>query len=329
MIDLLKKEQANDNNKLEYCNQKLDSMDAERKTLERSISNSEKTIADAQDALNSLTSDIQSLVAGIDALDKSVAEASDQRKNEHQNYETLMSQDTAATELIRLARNRLYKFYAPKMYVPPQQRELSAEDRIMVNIGGTAPPTPAPGGIAGTDITALVQISMRMHSNDANTDAPEAPGAYKKSEQSTGVVAMLDLLLQDLQKEMTVAKTEEAEAQTDYVQMLADSAAKRKADSKSLTEKSSAKADVEAALQVHSDEKASTTKQLMVVANILRSTHFECDWLLQYHSMRKDARDHEIASLVNARAVLSGADYSLLETHVRSQRVRSFLEARK
>ena len=83
----------------------------------------------------------------------------------------------------------------------------------MVNNGGTAPPTPAPGGIAGTGITALLQVSMHVHSQETRATPPEAPGAYKKSEESKGVIAMMDLVIQDLQKEMTVERTEEAEAQ--------------------------------------------------------------------------------------------------------------------
>jgi hypothetical protein len=329
MINVLKQEQADDDRKLEFCNEQLDSKTDERKSLERSVSDSEKAIAETKDIIDTLSSEIEALVAGIKSLDKSVADASEQRKTEHADFETLMAQDTAATELIGLAKNRLYKFYEPKMYLPAPKRELSAEDRIMVGIGGTAPPTPAPGGIAGTDITAFVQVSMHVHFKSARAGPPEAPGAYVKSEESKGPIAMLALLVQDLEKEMTVAETEEQDAQNDYEQMLKDSKAKRTADSSSLTERSSAKADAEAALQAHHDDKASSTRQLLATLQVIQSTHLECDWLLNYHTMRKEARDNEIDSLKNAKAVLSGADYSLLETRVRSLRVHRFLAAHK
>jgi len=331
MIDVLKQEQADDDRKLEFCNEQLDSKTDERKGLERSVSDSEKAIAETKDIIDTLSSEIEALVAGIKSLDNSVADASEQRKTEHADFETLMAQDTAATELIGLAKNRLYKFYEPKMYLPAPKRELSAEDRIMVGIGGTAPPTPAPSGIAGTDITALVQVSMHVLFKNARAGPPEATRAYMyvKSEESKGPIAMMDLLVQDLDKEMTVAQTEEQDAQKDYEQMLKDSKAKRTADSSSLTERSSAKADAEAALQAHQDDKASSTRQLLATLQVIQSTHLECDWLLNYHSMRKEARDNEIDSLKNAKAVLSGADYSLLETRVRSLRVRRFLAANK
>ena len=60
---------------------------------------------------------------------------------------------------------------------------------------------------------------------------------------------MIDLLVKDLDKEMTVATTEEKDAQADYEQMMKDSAEKRAEDSKSLANKESALADMQAALE--------------------------------------------------------------------------------
>merc|ERR1712151_50098 len=92
-----------------------------------------------------------------------------------------------------------------------------------------------------------------------------------------------------------------------------DSAAKRTADSQSLTEKGSAKADTEAQLQAHASAKAAGGKELMATMAYISSLHAECDWLLQYFDVRKEARAGEVESLKRAKAVLSGADFSLLQ----------------
>merc|ERR1712084_35096 len=118
----------------------------------------------------------------------------------------------------------------------------------------------------------------------------------------------------DLAKEMTEAETEEKDAQSDYEQMMSDSAAKRTVDSKSLTEKGSAKADTEAKLQAHASAKASSGKELMATMKYISSLHAECDWLLQYFDVRKQARAGEVDALQKAKAILSGANYSLLQT---------------
>ena len=73
---------------------------------------------------------------------------------------------------------------------------------------------------------------------------------------------MIDLLVKDLDKEMTVAKAEEKDAQGDYEQMMSDSAEKRAADSKSLGNKEGALANMQASLERDTDGKASATKEL-------------------------------------------------------------------
>merc|ERR1719272_1611853 len=139
-----------------------------------------------------------------------------------------MSSDTAAKELLAMAKNRLNKFYNKALYKAAPKRELSEEDRIVVNEGGTLAPTAAPGGISGTGVTVMSQIPP----------PPETFGAYsKKSGESTGVIAMIDLLIKDLDKEMTEASTQEKDSQADYEQLMKDSAAKRAEDSKALTDK--------------------------------------------------------------------------------------------
>merc|ERR1719171_2851108 len=93
-----------------------------------------------------------------------------------------------------------------------------------------------------------------------------------------------------------------------------DSAEKRAEDTKMLAEKEGAKADMEADLSKAKDDKMATTKELMATKQYIAQLHGECDWLLQYFDQRKEARDSEIDAMGKAKAVLSGADYSLIET---------------
>jgi len=325
MVSVLKKEQTDDDDKKEYCGVSFDAADDKKKGLERSISDSEAAIEVAQESLSTFESEIKGLKQAIKDLDKQVAEATEQRKAEHEDFNELMAQDSAAKELLGVAKNRLNKFYNPKLYKAAPKRELSEQDRIAVSMGGTAPPTPAPGGIAGTGVAVLAQVSAhtdrRQHSVDAPAPPPDAVPAYnKKSEETTGVVAMMDILIKDLDKEMTEAETEEKDAQADYEQMTKDSAAKRATDSKSLSDKMSAKADTEAALQAHQEDKVSAGKELMATTQYISSLHAECDWLVKYYDMRKEARSSEIDALGKAKAVLSGADFSLMQTGGRSLR---------
>merc|ERR1740130_2549985 len=252
------------------------------------------------------TSEIAALGATIKALDKSVAAATEQRKDENEDFTGLMASDSAATELLSFAKNRLNKFYNPKLYKAPPARELSDEDRATLAAGGTLAPVAAAGGIAGTGVTVLAQVAPGA--------APEAPGAYKKkSEESGGVIAMIDLLIKDLDKEMTVAKAEETNAQGDYETMMKDAAEKRAEDSKSLANKEAALADNQASLEQDTEAKSSATQELGATLQYVQSLHGECDWLLQYFGVRKEARTSEIDALGKAKAVLSGADFAFVQ----------------
>merc|ERR1719389_1522373 len=141
MVVTLKKEQVDDDNKKEYCIMELDLADDKKKVVERAISDSEKAIAEVEEGVATVTEEIEALEAGIAALDKSVAEATEQRKEENAEYTELMAGNTAAKELILFAKNRLNKFYNPKMYKPPPKRELTEQERITLNMGGTLAPT--------------------------------------------------------------------------------------------------------------------------------------------------------------------------------------------
>merc|ERR1719243_157832 len=119
---------------------------------------------------------------------------------------------------------------------------------------------------------------------------------------------------------MTEAKTMETDSQMDYEQAMQDAAEKRALDTKALADKGKAKATAQADLEATSEEKKATAKTLMATLEHIQSLHAECDWLLQYFEVRKEARSGEVESLKTAKAVLSGTDFSLLET---SQATRS------
>merc|ERR1712113_952687 len=151
MVANLKKEQEDDDAKKAYCEKSLDTTDDKKKVLEQSIADSEVAIEQMEGSIAKMTEEITALEAGIKALDKAVAEATAQRKAENADYKELTMDNNNAKEVLLWAKNRLNKFYNPKLYKPPPKRDLDTAEQITVNFGGTVPTT-APGGIAGTGI---------------------------------------------------------------------------------------------------------------------------------------------------------------------------------
>jgi len=322
MVVTLKKEQVADDEKKEYCDEQFDITEDKKKELELDIGDKDKEIDDIKSMLETVDEEIAALEDSIKSLDKSVAVATAQRKDEYADFQVLMANNKGAKELILFAKNRMQKFYNPKLYKPPPKRELSEEERITLNMGGTLAPTNPPGGIAGTGV-GFVQI--RAHERvqrDAPPPPPPGASAHKKSEASGGVLAMMDMLVADIDKEMLAAEMEEKDSQDDYEKLMLETSEKRATASKTLTDKTAAKADGEANLQALTDAKEALGTELKATMDYLTSLHGECDWLLQYYDKRKEARASEIDAMGKAKAVLKGADYSLLQTGVKVKSLR-------
>merc|ERR1719188_730737 len=277
MITLLGEEQHSDDDKKAHCEKTIKELSDSKADLERSIEDQEAANAEAKDSLETLNAEIKALSDGIVALDKAVAEATEQRKEENADYTALIAQDSAAKELLEFAKNRLNKFYNPTQYKAP----------------------PKESGFA--------QVSA--HSFAAPPPPPETFGAYsKKSDESSGVIGMIDTMVADLTKEMTEAKMTEKHAQEDYETDMKDSAEKRKADSTSIAEKEKAKAELESQLQEGKEHKMAQFKRLMATDKTLTETKGDCEWLLMNYEKRAEARAAEQASLKKDIEVLNGAE---------------------
>jgi predicted nucleic acid-binding Zn-ribbon protein len=304
MMALLKKEQGDDDDKKEYCLSEIDSTEDKTKVLEHELSDTETAISSATEKIAVLTEEIAATEVAIKSLDESVKEATAIRKEENAEYKELMQSDGAAKELLLFAKNRLNKFYNPKLYNPPAKVELSEMGAISRDM-------------------SFVQVREHAQLKSNVEPPPETWDAYaKKSEQSTGVIAMIDLLVKDLDTEMTEAKVEEDNSQEEYGKTIADAKTDRTGLSKTLKSKTAAKADLTADLETLKSDKKSTTAELMATEKYMSDIHSDCDWLLKYFDVRAEARSGEIESLDKAKAILSGADYSLVQRGSRSLRRR-------
>mmetsp|Transcript_76813 Transcript_76813/g.132923 ORF Transcript_76813/g.132923 Transcript_76813/m.132923 type:complete len:113 (-) Transcript_76813:53-391(-) len=98
-----------------------------------------------------------------------------------------------------------------------------------------------------------------------------------------------------------------------YEKFMAEAAEKRATMSQASVDKESALAETESDVLVSKDSFKEKKGAAMGLAKYVGSLHGECDWLLKYHGTRAAARTGEIESLDKAKAVLSGADYSLIQ----------------
>merc|ERR1719411_1237142 len=106
---------------------------------------------------------------------------------------------------------------------------------------------------------SFATVALHESGSAAPPPPPETWGAYKKkTEDANGILGMMQMMISDVEKEITESKTEEENAQEEYDTLIADSGEKRRMDSQSLSDKESAKADLEKSLQQNAQEEYDT-----------------------------------------------------------------------
>merc|ERR1719274_313651 len=130
MEQVLTKEQKDDDSTKAFCDKDLAKSAAEKKDTEEAIAASEAFIEETTAEAAATAEEIASLQKEIKALDKAVAEATEQRKEEHADFLVFQQQSNAALQLVDKAKNRLFKFYRPTMYKEAPKQELTEEEKI-------------------------------------------------------------------------------------------------------------------------------------------------------------------------------------------------------
>merc|ERR1719465_322613 len=150
-----------------------------------------------------------------------------------------------------------------------------------------------------------------MHSDVAPPPAPDMPTSLvQKNAKSAGVIGMMDTIVKDLSNDMKDMEYEEKTAQKDYAELMADSQETRAGDTKALTGKQTTKAETENQLMTTKEVRSATATDLKQVQTVIQDLHAACDFTMQNFDLRKEARTNEVEGLKNAKAVLSGANFS-------------------
>merc|ERR1719214_24268 len=284
MVEVLEGEQVQDDKQDVWCLDELDKAAEEIKATEVDLEQVRAAIDEGRDGVSNVASEIEAIKAGLAELDKSVAEATEQRKKEHQEYIDSAAMNQATVELIGMAKNRMNKFYNPTLYKEPEKTE---------------------------DEDFFAQVAIRRA---APGPAPEMPsGEYKKSESSDGVINMIDEMITDVKGEMAEAKRDEAEAQKHYEQDMKDAATKRSDDSKLVVTKEGEKAEKTTKLEETKESKRTKKGQLEVLEDKIDNLHKTCDFLIAEYAKIKEQRTKEEEGLKASKAVLSGAKVGFLQ----------------
>merc|ERR1719335_62674 len=128
MVTLLGKQQVEDEKQKTYCEDELDKAADEEAATKTKLAQVTATIMEQQDEISAAMEEINTLTSEIAELDKAVADATNQRKEEHQMYVETMQMNEVAKGLVEKAKNRMNKFYNPTLYKAPPNTEMRKEE---------------------------------------------------------------------------------------------------------------------------------------------------------------------------------------------------------
>jgi len=310
MIKLLKEEQTSDETTQTWCQDELRKNAAEDKETTTNIASLTSQIEALEAAIAEHNETIEKKNTEVAQLDKSVADATEQRKKENEEFNALIALNNSAVQLVEKAKNKLNRFYNPGQYKAPEERELTEEERLLQGAGQDIGDTTAETKIAGTEQTAFLQTRSEVDAPEL-PPAPETYGEHKnKGQKSNSVIALLSLMQNDLKKETQAAQHEEKTAQRDYETLVADAAKQRAECEQTVADSQGAIAEAEESRNAASTDKSSQETHLSELKQTNENLHKECDFILEHFEERREARTTEIDGLTTAKSVLSGADFN-------------------
>merc|ERR1719375_147571 len=228
LIATLETEEGDDLKTKEQCEKERMDNTQEAKKVAKEIDTNVETIDRLTAQIEAANKTIQTIAAEIQDLEVEIRDAGDNRAKENKEYMAAEADDMAAVELIESAKGVLEKFYEEAglkfAQMHAQVRRVKQEPFVAAGEAPTPPP-------AGFD---------------------DYSGG---SCQSQGVIQMLIMIKEDIEKDIAKAKKQEEEAQAAYDKLVADIEA-------AIDAKTKTKSDLEGAMASDSESRTqeNTTK---------------------------------------------------------------------
>merc|ERR1719440_1595613 len=155
-------------------------------------------------------------------------------------------------------------------------------------------------------LPALVQKAPE-YAKDADK-APETSfsGADSRKSETGGIIAILEMLVEDTEKEMKEGRADDADAQEKYLKQ--NGALQKSLDSQEETKTSteSELADLEEKISNYEKFKNEKTADQDAEKDQAKSLGTDCKWVKTHFESRRQKRKDEIQGLVDAKGFLAG-----------------------
>lgn len=272
LMATLKDEQAADDEKVTDCKDQFQELSLKIEDLEWKIENNNAKIQKMEEVVSAKENEKEETVKELERLAEDIKQMESTRQSENEAYGVAKDDDAKAIELLEQAKEKLEEYYKKHG-------------------------------------KAFVQISEEPSALDDPDVAPEAKfsGKSSRKNESKGIIALLTIIIEDLQEEIKSSKEAEEAAQLDFEKRL-EAAKSLQSDLETkqtnLEEQISVKNDeIEKEKGVLQENTESKENEETTEADIKP----ECDWFIKNLAERRSKRKTEMEGLVTAKQYLAGA----------------------
>jgi hypothetical protein len=267
MLAELKKQQAAEYEKKEFCNKELDTNEDEITDKTKFAADTTSTIQDLQGQIDTLTKQIEVLELEIANTQKSIKQAGEDRAAENKEFQSTVNDQRMTVTILTKALDRLKQFYEKK-------------------------------------------ASLLQEPGKANAPAPKQ-ASYKSNDTAPGAMGLLEMIIMDAKQMEKEALKDEQDSQTNYAKFVTDSNTAIKNAQTQIESNTVSRAKAEGEHAAQSATLSDTEKILATLKSGNQNLHVQCDFTLKNYDITQEARAQEMESIEQAKAVLSGANFSL------------------
>jgi len=271
MMADLRAEEQDDIAHRDRCENQQNANANQLEDLEAAIKKTNAALKRMGNTNKELQGEISELEKAIASTKKNQADLLDMRNEEVAAFRQALKDDADAINLLKQAIQALSKFYK--------------DNKI-----------------------ALELAQQPEYAQDEDKAPSTWSGEYggRKSE-STGILAILSMLVEDTQKEIAEGRADDADAQAKYLKQNGALQATLDAQEETKANTEQEKADLEDKMQAFEKYKNGKSDDKDAEGDTQKAIGTECAWVKTHFESRRQKRKDEIQGLVDAKAFLSGS----------------------
>merc|ERR1719456_336129 len=277
MMANLRQEEKDDITKKTWCENEMTSSNNRNEALEADKDQLTSKINRGTNKISELNGAIADAEGLINEEEETMANATDSRNADNRAFKAAVKADTDSVMLVTKAIEALSKFYSLR-----QDHVKHTKDTI-------------------------ADRKQPEYTTSEDTPPETFEGTYGgRGSENTGIVGILDMIKEDLQKDIAKAHEEEAEGMAAYRELIEESKETIAALNKKINAMKTQIADTEYQKEEDSTEWKEKDQQKKATDAYIAEIKPNCDWIKDNFKPRAEARKTEMDGLDTAKGQLAG-----------------------